>query len=78
MFMEEHSPRVNENRTEELMATGADTLAVACPFCNIMITDGVKSANADESVNVMDVSELLAQSIPDVPVSSLVRKSKDA
>ena len=74
MFMEEASPRVNENRTDELLATGADAIAVACPFCNIMITDGVKARDADEKVTVRDVAELLADSLPDVPVSSLTRR----
>jgi len=74
MFMEEEGPRINENRTEELIESGATTLAVACPFCNIMLTDGVKSCNRDEDVEVMDVSELLASSIPDVPLSALTRK----
>jgi Fe-S oxidoreductase len=74
MFMEEDGPRVNENRTDELMATGAETIAVACPFCNIMITDGVKARDAEDKVSVMDVSELLASSLPDVPASSLVRR----
>jgi len=74
MFMEEEPPRVNENRTDELLATGADAIAVACPFCNIMITDGVKARDADERVTVRDVSELLADSLPDVPLSSLTRR----
>jgi Fe-S oxidoreductase len=74
MFMEEESPRVNENRTDELLATEADTIAVACPFCNIMMTDGVKARNQDENVTVQDVSEILADAIPDVPAASLVRK----
>jgi Fe-S oxidoreductase len=74
MFMEEEGPRVNENRTDELMASGAKTLAVACPFCSIMLTDGVKARNQDESVQVMDVSELLAAGLPDVPLSALKRK----
>ncbi len=74
MFMEEESPRVNENRTDELLATGADAIAVACPFCNIMITDGVKARDADERVTVRDVAELLADSLPDVPLSSLSRR----
>ncbi|HWM86677.1 MAG TPA: (Fe-S)-binding protein [Kofleriaceae bacterium] len=74
MFMEEEPPRVNENRTDELLGTGADAIAVACPFCNIMITDGVKARDADERVTVRDVSELLADSLPDVPLSSLTRR----
>jgi Fe-S oxidoreductase len=75
MFMEEESPRVNEIRTDELLATGADAIAVACPFCNIMITDGVKARDAEERVTVRDVAELLADSLPDVPVASLTRRS---
>jgi Fe-S oxidoreductase len=78
MFMEEHGERVNVNRTEELVATGAAAIAVACPFCNIMITDGVKAKNLDESVRVLDVAELLAESVPDVPLASLARKRPPA
>ncbi len=63
MFMEEGNPRVNDNRTEELLATGASAIAVACPFCNIMVTDGVKAKSAEEHVRVADVSELLAESL---------------
>ena len=59
MFMEERTgKRINVERTEELLATGADTIAVACPFCMTMITDGVK-ANGSE-VPVLDVSEVVA------------------
>ena len=78
MFMEEESPRVNELRTDELLATGADAIAVACPFCNIMITDGVKARDADERVAVRDVSELLADSLPDVPVQALTGRQSAA
>jgi Fe-S oxidoreductase len=74
MFMEEEGPRVNEDRTDELLDSGATTFAVACPFCNIMLTDGVKARDQDEAVQVMDVSELLAAGIPDVPLSALTRK----
>ncbi|HKG94641.1 MAG TPA: (Fe-S)-binding protein [Gemmatimonadaceae bacterium] len=59
MWMEERQgKRINIERTEELLATGADTLAVACPFCMTMITDGVKAKDSD--VPVMDISELVA------------------
>ncbi|MGZ3441072.1 MAG: heterodisulfide reductase-related iron-sulfur binding cluster, partial [Polyangia bacterium] len=44
MWMEERiGTRVNNNRTDEILATGAEIAAVACPFCTIMITDGVKA-----------------------------------
>ena len=49
-------------------------MAVACPFCNIMLTDGMKQRNVDDKIQVLDIAELVAQSIPDVPLSSLVRK----
>jgi Fe-S oxidoreductase len=75
MFMEEHEgERVNMNRTDEVIATGAEAVAVACPFCNIMLTDGMKQRNVDDKIQVLDIAELVAQTIPDVPVGSLVRK----
>nr|HEX4316576.1 (Fe-S)-binding protein [Kofleriaceae bacterium] len=75
MFMEEHDgQRVNLNRTDEIIATGVEIAAVACPFCNIMLTDGMKQRNVDDKIAVMDIAELVADALPDVPVSSLVRK----
>jgi Fe-S oxidoreductase len=74
MFMEEHGPRVNDNRTAEVIETGAGVAAVACPFCNIMLTDGMKQRNVDDKIQVLDVAELVAQNIPDVPVSALSRR----
>ena len=74
MFIEEDSPRVNENRTAEIVASGARTAVVACPFCNIMITDGVKALDKEEQVAVVDVAELVARAIPDVPASALTRR----
>lgn len=59
MFMEERTgKRINVERTEELLATGADTIAVACPFCMTMISDGVKASAAD--VPVLDIAEVVA------------------
>jgi Fe-S oxidoreductase len=59
MWMEETAgKRINIERTEELLATGADTIAVACPFCMTMVTDGVTAKGAD--VPVLDVSEVVA------------------
>jgi Fe-S oxidoreductase len=75
MFMEEtEGERVNINRTDEVIATGAEAVAVACPFCNIMLTDGMKQRNVDDKIQVLDVAELVAASIPDVPVERLVRR----
>lgn len=62
MFMEEqNSERVNVARTRQLLATGAETLAVACPFCMTMVSDGLKAEAKEEEVRAMDVVELLHQ-----------------
>jgi len=75
MFMEEdEGQRVNFNRTDEIIATGVDAVAVACPFCNIMLTDGMKQRNVDDKIAVLDIAEVVAQTLPDVPLEKLVRK----
>jgi Fe-S oxidoreductase len=61
MWMEERGSAINENRVREATATGAQTLAVACPFCTVMLDDGVQSAGAP--LRVVDVATLLAESI---------------
>jgi Fe-S oxidoreductase len=61
MWMEERAGLINEERAREAAETGADTLAVACPFCTVMLDDGVK-ANGSE-MRVADVSTLLVESI---------------
>ena len=61
MWMEERGGLINEERAREAAETGAETLAVACPFCTVMLDDGVR-ANGDE-LRVADVSTLLAESL---------------
>jgi Fe-S oxidoreductase/nitrate reductase gamma subunit len=57
MWMEESiGTKVNDARAAELIATGASKVATACPFCFIMLDDGVKGAGAEESVQVADIS----------------------
>ncbi|MEO6318441.1 MAG: heterodisulfide reductase-related iron-sulfur binding cluster [Acidimicrobiales bacterium] len=57
MWMEESiGTKVNDARAEELIATGASKVATACPFCYIMLDDGVKGAGAEETVQVADIS----------------------
>jgi Fe-S oxidoreductase/nitrate reductase gamma subunit len=59
MWMEENQgKRINVERTEELLATGADAIAVACPFCMTMMTDGLTAQNSE--VPVYDISEVVA------------------
>jgi len=52
---------INIARTEEAMATGATTVAVACPFCMTMITDGLKNKEKEADVKVKDLAELIAE-----------------
>ncbi|HEV8473752.1 MAG TPA: (Fe-S)-binding protein [Methylomirabilota bacterium] len=64
MWMEVKSEkRVNIIRTEELLATGADTVATACPFCLAMVDLGRKVKGAEETLAVKDISELVADSL---------------
>ena len=64
MWMEEKiGTRVNHNRVDEILASGAATVATACPFCTIMLNDGVQDRNAGEKVAVLNVSELVARSM---------------
>ena len=61
MWMEERGSAINEERAREAAATGADTLAVACPFCTMMLDDGVKQTGGE--LRVADVAVLLAESL---------------
>ncbi len=65
MFKEEEKgkERVNVNRTNEAIATGANIIAAACPFCNTMLTDGVKVNEKESEVRVMDIAELIELSM---------------
>ena len=54
---------INIERIEEALLTGADTIAVACPFCMVMMTDGVKNKEREDSVKVYDLAELLLESM---------------
>jgi len=65
MFKEEEkgNTRVNWDRANEAIGTGSSFVAAACPFCNTMLTDGVKAAEKEEEFKVMDVAELVAMSM---------------
>jgi heterodisulfide reductase subunit D len=57
--------RINNERTKEALGTGANVIAAACPFCNTMLTDGVKLNEKEETVKVMDIAEIVAASMAD-------------
>lgn len=65
MFKEEEkgNKRINTERTEEAISTDATIIAAACPYCNTMLTDGIKAVEKEESVKVMDIAELVAISM---------------
>lgn len=65
MFKEEEKGtiRINVERSNEAIGTGADIIAAACPFCNTMLTDGVKLADKEETIKVFDIAELVAASL---------------
>jgi Fe-S oxidoreductase len=68
MWMEEKlGERVNVNRSDEALGTGAEKIAVGCPFCNVMLNDGVtqrkQEGSAAESIQVLDVATLLLESV---------------
>jgi heterodisulfide reductase subunit D len=65
MFKEDEkgNTRINIERSNEALATGSQVIAAACPFCNTMLTDGVKLAEKENEVQIMDIAELIAQSM---------------
>ena len=72
MWMEEKlGTRVNNNRTAEALATGAGRIAVGCPFCNVMLADGLtqqqSETGAHEDVEVVDVAQMLLAAVRRVP-----------
>jgi Fe-S oxidoreductase len=72
MWMEEKlGTRVNNNRTAEALATGASRIAVGCPFCNVMLADGLtetqSETSAHEEVEVVDVAQMLLAAVRRTP-----------
>ena len=67
MWMEEKlGTRINTNRTEEAIATGAERIAIGCPFCRVMISDGLTAKQAEgeaEAVEVVDVAQMLLAAV---------------
>ena len=68
MFKEEEkgTGRINTERSDEAIATGAGIIAAACPFCNTMLTDGIKSHGKENDIAVMDIAEIIAKSMEPV------------
>jgi Fe-S oxidoreductase len=65
MWMEEEpEKRVNLNRVQEIVDAQVNAVAVACPFCKTMVSDGVKHFDKDEEIEVLDIAEVVAASLP--------------
>jgi Fe-S oxidoreductase len=82
MWMEESiGERINLNRTTEAVETGADQIAVGCPFCRVMLSDGLTSkqaaGEAREEVEVLDIAQMLLASVKG-EVATRVRKPAPA
>jgi len=65
MFKEDEpgTSRINMDRADEALETGAKFIAAACPFCNTMMSDGVKNREKENEVAVMDIAEMIAESM---------------
>jgi Fe-S oxidoreductase len=64
MWMEETiGKRVNMDRTNEALGTGADVVSTACPYCMIMLDDAVRANAKEEEVRVLDLSQLVEESL---------------
>jgi heterodisulfide reductase subunit D len=65
MFKEEEAgtTRINFERSSEALETGATVIAANCPFCTTMLTDGVKNKEKEDTVMVLDIAEMVAQSM---------------
>ncbi len=57
---EKGDKEINIERTEEALATSSNIIATGCPFCNTMMTDGVKNFNKENDVQVLDIAEMIA------------------
>jgi len=67
MWMEEDQPRVNHRRVDQAVATEANKVATACPFCLAMFDEGIASKQLQEKLAVDDVAVYVARSLPDAP-----------
>ena len=64
VFREEsEGTRINHERVDELIRTGADSVAVACPFCRLMVGDGMADRGKEE-IEVKDIAQVVAERLP--------------
>jgi len=59
MWMEEHGDRINDARAKQAIDVGAKTIAVGCPFCLTMMSDGLKTHGKEEEMVALDLAEIV-------------------
>ena len=64
---EKGNREVNHKRTDDVLDANPAIVATGCPFCNTMMTDGVKNAERESSIDVKDIAELIAEAADLVP-----------
>ena len=65
MWMEEEpEKRVNINRAKEIVDANVDAVAVGCPFCKTMLSDGMKHLDKEEEIEVLDLAQVIAATLP--------------
>ena len=57
---EKGDQEINILRTEDALETNPQIIATACPYCNTMMTDGIKAKEKEESIEVLDIAEMIA------------------
>lgn len=64
MWLEERiGTRISENRMDQIIATRADLVATACPYCLQMFDDAIKAKQVEEKLKVKDIAEIIAESV---------------
>jgi len=63
MWMEEHGTKINDTRAKQAIDVHADTIAVGCPFCLTMMSDGLKTHSMEEKMNSLDIAEIVWKSM---------------
>jgi len=63
MWMEEHGTKINDTRAKQAIDVNADTIAVGCPFCLTMMSDGLKTHSMEEKMNSLDIAEIVWKSM---------------
>ena len=67
--------RINMERTDEALGTGADVVSTACPYCMIMLDDAVRANAREDDVRVLDLSQLVEESLNGGPVAAAAADS---